>query len=183
MFQKKQLFKFVIYSSFFIFSQWHSLALALDSDKTKKLYLTSETADMNRTTGVGIFKGNVVIDQGTTHATGDEMVTHTDKNNRLIEVIITSTGKNLATYKTLPEEGKPYLVASAQIIKYYPQEHKVFLFRTATVTQGKNSISGDQLEYNIEKQLLNSNHPLFNNSSHSRTTIVIEPDNTNHPIS
>lgn len=150
--------------------------LALNTDQNQKLYIVSQTADMNRTTGIGIFKGDVVIDQGTTHVTGDQVVTHNDKNNKLEEVVITGINNNLASYKTLTETGKPPLVATAGTIKYYPQQHYVILLKSASIKQGANSINGEHLEYDIAKQLLNSTATALTGGGPSRTTIVIQPD-------
>lgn len=153
-----------------------SLSVALQSDQSKKLYIRSKTANINRTTGVGIFIGDVVIDQGTTHVTGDKVITHNDKHHKLKEVIIIGLHGNFAHYKTLTELKKPPLYATARTIKYYPKSHYVILLKDGHIKQGTDSIDGQHLEYDIQKQVLNSTAITKTNGKNSRTTIVIQPD-------
>lgn len=171
MFQRKQLLKLLLVTLLV-----PSLSYALQSDQTKKLYIRSKSANMNRTTGIGIFTGNVVIDQGSTHVTGDKVTTINDKNKKLKEVIIEGLHGNFAHYKTLTEVKKPALYATARTIKYFPQKHYVILLKDANIKQGTDTIDGQHLEYDIEKQVLNSTAVTSKKGLNSRTTIVIQPD-------
>lgn len=153
-----------------------SISVALSSDQTKKLYIRSKTANINRTTGIGVFIGDVVIDQGTTHVTGDKVITYNDKNNKLKQVTIIGLNGHFAHYKTLTELKKPPLYATARTIKYYPKSHYVILIKDGHIKQGTDSIDGQHLEYDIQKQVLNSTAITKTNGKNSRTTIIIQPD-------
>lgn len=146
----------------------------VNKDKNEKAYISSDTADLNRTTGVGVYRVDVKIDQGSTHVRGDVVTTYTDANNKLKEAIIVGKEGELASYETLIETGKPVLYAKAKTIKFYPQKNYIILIGNASIIQGTDSIQGDQLEYDIEKQHLIAKG---NDSSKgkNRTTIVILP--------
>lgn len=150
---------------------------ALPSDQNQKLFITADSADINSLTGIGVYQGNVVIDQGTTHVSGNTVTTHS-KDNQVYEVIVEGTDDNLAIYKTTTDADKPDLVATAKTIQYYPQRHYAILLQKAHVTQGENSISGEHLEYDTLNKILKSlNSGVVDTQKPQRTTIVIEPNN------
>lgn len=146
----------------------------IPSDKTAKMYITSDYAELSKSTGVSIFTGNVKVDRGSTHLTADKLTTYSNQKNQLIKIIAESTGNGLATYETLTAVNKPPLEASAQMIQYDPQKHYVILRGKAFVKQGADSISGPQLEYDITKQLLVSKTVTKSNTG--RTQIIVQPD-------
>ncbi len=154
-----------------------SLSYALDSDKNAKLYITADKADLNRSHGVGTFKGDVKIDRGTTHVRGLKVTTQADDKDQLTEVIVHGTKDKPATYETLPKEGKPILHAQALVIKYYPQQHYILLIGTAIAQQGADSITGPYLKYDSAKETLVALDPDSHHAAKpQRTTIVILPE-------
>ncbi len=151
-------------------------SFALSSDNTKELIVNAKTASMNRSTGMNSYKGNVIIKQGSTEVRGDQVDTKADKNNKLQEIIIRGFNGHLAHYKTITDEGKPPLVASAHTIKYYPQRHFVILLKDASIEQDKNKIRGEHLEYDITKLILTSSSEPLKGGKRSRTTIIVQPN-------
>lgn len=150
-----------------------SAAFALKSDDTATVYITAESAELDRSTGVGVYRHDVKIDQGSTHITGETITTRNDANNKIEEAIVEGGPEILAHYWTLPEADKPELHAKAKIIQFYPQKQYAILIGNASITQGNNSIQGQRIEYDIKKQLLKSVNE--SGSKAARTTIVIEP--------
>ncbi|MBY0545129.1 MAG: lipopolysaccharide transport periplasmic protein LptA [Gammaproteobacteria bacterium] len=146
----------------------------LPSDKTAKLYIVSDNAQLNKATGISVFSGNVKVDHGSTHVTADKLTTYSDKNNQVIKAIAEGANGNFATYQTMTDPKKPPLNAKALIIQYFPQQHYVILIGQAVVTQGPDSITGPQLEYDLKNQILITK----NNGSmgSGRTKIVIQPN-------
>lgn len=147
--------------------------LDFNKDQNEKATIVSQSADINRSTGISVFKDNVKIDQGSTHVKGDIITTYNDENNEVKEAIVEGLNGNLAQYQTVVEQGKPVLYAKAKIIKYYPQKKYIVLLGNASIVQGTDSIAGDELEYDIEKQhLISKNNK---SSGQGRTTIIISP--------
>jgi lipopolysaccharide export system protein LptA len=150
----------------------------LPSDKTAKAYIAANSAEINKTTGVSIFIGDVKIDHGSTHVTADKVTTYTDQNNHVIKAIAIGLNGNLATYQTLNDPKNPPLIAKAQTIQYFPPQHYVILIGDAVVTQGKDSITGQHLEYDLTKKLLLTKPNIGEKTG--RTQIVIQPDDVNN---
>ena len=151
-----------------------SAAFALKSDENVPAYISAESAEMDRSTGEGIYRHEVKIDQGTTHITGEIVTTHNDKNNKIDEAVVNGNASSQAHYWTLPEADKPELHARADVIRFYPQKQLVLLIGNASVAQGNNIIKSPRIEYDIEKQLLKSNQEPGKASA--RTTIIINPN-------
>ena len=148
---------------------------SLPSDTEKPMVINADSLDINQESGIHIYKDNVTIDRGTTHVRGDKLTTYNDQHNKLNKAIIESfTGKPVQ-YRTLLEEGKPELVATADTIIYLAQRNYVILEGNAKVTQGRDSITGQRLEYDLEKRQLLA--PLSKQKGKpSRAQIIIEPD-------
>lgn len=144
---------------------------ALPTDKQQTLHIVADYVQIDHAKGTNYYKGNVHIEQGSTHLDTDILVTRNDQNNQLTEIIATGIGKR-AVYRTLPESGKPEFIAQADIIKFYPQKNKVMLIGNARASQEKNAFTGPLIEYNTKLQTVVST------SSHlGRTTILIQPEN------
>ncbi len=151
-----------------------SIGYALDSDQQKPLLISAETADLNSQTGVGVYTGNVTIDQGTTHVRGDKVTSYSE-NNKITQVVVVGDKKKQAHYESVLDVGKPPLVATADIIKFFPEKNYAILLGHAYVQQGKNSIMGEHLEYDIAHKNLKS--LTVPNAKAARTQIVIDPNN------
>lgn len=150
------------------------LSLALPSDNLEKLYISSDAAQIDRTTGVGVYTGNVKIDRGSTHVIANQLTTYSDKQNKVVKAIAVGDNKQPAQYRTTPTADKPELVATANNITYFPQKHYVILTGNAIVTQGNDSITGPHLEYDLNKQILTTMPD--KQTTKGRTTIVIQPN-------
>jgi lipopolysaccharide export system protein LptA len=146
----------------------------IPSDQTAKLYITSDSAELNKSTGISIFLGNVKVDHGTTHVTCDKLTTYSDKNNHVVKAIAEGENGNLATYQTMTDPNKPVLNAKAEVIQYFPQRHYVILIGQAYVIQGTDSVAGPRLEYDLKNQVLITK--TVPGTSTGRTQIVIQPN-------
>ncbi|MCD6045407.1 MAG: hypothetical protein K0R48_570 [Gammaproteobacteria bacterium] len=151
-----------------------SVSYAVDSDQQQPLLIASDTADLNSQTGIGIYTGNVTIDQGSTHVRGDKVTSYSE-NNKITLVVAEGDKKKQARYENTVDPNKPPLIAIADIIKFFPQKNYAILLGHAYVQQGENSIAGEHLEYDLTNKILKSiNAP---NTKAVRTRIVIDPNN------
>ncbi len=150
-----------------------SLAYGLTSDSQAKLFISADNADLNSQTGVGVYQGNVLIDQGSTHVRGNT-VTSYSKNNKISEVLVKGTPEQQARYESTPDADKPPLVATADTIQFYPDRKYAILIGNAHVQQGKNSIIGEHIEYDLTHKILKSMNSA--GTKPARTQIVIDPN-------
>jgi len=146
------------------------VSYALDSDSEQPMYFESDTAEINQKTGIGIYQGNVRIDQGSSHLTAVHATTTSDENNKLIEATADGDTQQQAHYWTLTEADEPELHAHANRIEFYVKDNKIILIGNATVIQGEDSYHAPRIEYDILKEEV-----ISPTSKDGRTTIIIHP--------
>ncbi len=121
-----------------------SSVMALSSDKQQDIEIEANSAEMDDVKGISIYRGDVVVIQGSIKMTGDVMTVHFDENGDMELVIM--DGKP-ATYKQLPDDSKIYDEAEALRMEYYVLKDYVILINKALVTQEGLRFSGDRIEY------------------------------------
>lgn len=146
---------------------------ALPEDSLAKLYITAQSANINRQTGIGVYEGDVSVTRGSTHLTAAKLTTYTDKQDKMIKAVAEGTAENRAIYTTLLQTDKPILIAKAEVITYLPPTHYIIMDGNAEVSQGKDFIQSPHLEYDLIKQILLTKNDT--NMKKNRTTIVIQP--------
>ena len=136
---------------------------------------------MDQIKGIGHYNGHVQIQQGTTQIRGKEMLTYTNSQHHLIKIIIKGDETDKAFYKTEPQLNKPTMVASAYNITFLPPTQQVILEGDAKAQQGKDSIEGPHLEYDMINQQFNA-HNIHGELAKKtqQTTIVIQPETLTH---
>ena len=144
-------------------------SFALSSDSHKLTKFTSKSATYNYKTHVATFTGDVVMTQGTTKLTADKVTVYRTKAGKIKKLI--AKGK-LAHYQTLPDNDHRVLYAKAKTIDYSPAKGLTILIGDAAVQQGKNSITGNKIIYNMRKQLMTSTP-----GTKAKTVIVLNPAN------
>ncbi|OGT57357.1 MAG: lipopolysaccharide transport periplasmic protein LptA [Gammaproteobacteria bacterium RIFCSPHIGHO2_12_FULL_43_28] len=144
--------------------------LALDSDKSKPMHITSDNSSYNYKTGVRTFTGRVKVIQGTTHLTADKLVTKDDDTHKIRKAIAYGFNHE-AHYWTLPKVSEALLHARALVIELYPGDSTIILKNKALIQQGKNSFKGEEIHYNRENQTITV--PAKKNG---RAVLVYNPD-------
>lgn len=141
---------------------------ALPTDNQQPANLTANTADLNQKTGLNIFTGNVIITQGSTVITANQITTHNNAAHKISEAIATGTP---ATYQTLPKVGGVLFQASANTIQYFPAKNLVILIGNGKLEQGGSVLKSDYILYNqLTGQLTTK---LYNQN---RTTLTLQPN-------
>lgn len=148
---------------------------ALDDDHRQPMLLQAESAEFNNTTHYGVYKGNVSLDQGSTHLTANIAYTYANKKNQLTLAIAKGLKSNQAHYWSLPQGKKEILHAYADKIEYYPLKHQIKLLGNACVKQGKDKIQAPIIIYDTEKQ-----HVISQSNKYGRTTITVNPQSNKH---
>lgn len=146
-------------------------AFAQDDDKNQPLYVQADSVSIDNKIGQSQYTGNVDVRQGNSHLTADKAVVYLDKNNTIKEAIAYGSASTQAHYQTITDPKKPELNAYADTIHMYPQEHMVYLIGHAHVTQGADSYTAPEIQYNSVTQRVFSKQ-----STQGRTVIVIHPN-------
>ncbi len=120
-------------------------AFALSTDKQKDIEIEADSAEMDDLKGITIYRGDVVVTQGSIRMTGHTMTVHFAENGDMELVIM--QGKP-ATYRQLPDNSKTYDEAEALQMEYYALKDYIILIDNALVTKPNGSrMSGKRIEY------------------------------------
>ncbi len=141
---------------------------ALPSDSEQPLTVSHDSAEMNGKTGTTVLTGDVIIDQGTLHITGDVVTIYRDENGEIERFI--AVGKP-AHYQQIPNRGEGLINGDALTIEYYPTAEKIKLSKQAHLDQDGSVYDGDEISYDIRNEIVKAT----GGSSRSRTRVVLQP--------
>jgi lipopolysaccharide export system protein LptA len=130
-----------------------SAAWALPSDRDQPIRVQADSAELDDRKGVAVYRGDVVITQGSMKITGDT-VTITQNAQGDIEVF-TSVGKP-AYYEQKPAVDKPVVKAYGLTIQYFAAKDRIVLIDQAKVVQEGNTFEGEKIVYDTQRQIVNA---------------------------
>ena len=122
-------------------------AFPLSTDKDQPIEVKADEAELDDVNDVSIYRGNVIVRQGSIHMTGDVMTVHSKGGDELEKIIIEG---NPATYKQLPDNSSVHDQAKALRMEYHEKKNLVILIRDAWVKQDTSTLFGERIEYNTE---------------------------------
>lgn len=148
-------------------------AMALPSDRDKPIEIESNTADIDNKKGVSVYKGKVVMTQGTTRITGD-VVTVYSKNQEVQKIVAEGYSKR-AYYEEQQADAQGTLQAWGHTIDYMVANDKIKLIKQAQLTQKGDTFKGERIDYDITKQTVNAKGNETKVGSEGRVQMVIQP--------
>ena len=113
--------------------------LALPDDRQQPISIESDYAERNEKTGRTVYRGNVVISQGSVLIAADEITLHVD-NNKINRIECEGTP---ASYQQKPEIDGAIMIARANHIDYLPATNKLTLKQNAMLSRDGTIIKGD----------------------------------------
>ena len=123
-------------------------------DGDQPVHLSADNAELNNTTGVSVYTGNVVLTQGSMTIRGDKMTVHTDAQHQLQKAVVIGQP---ATYEQLPEGKTEKVHAQAPRMEYYAGgPERVVLLDGAKLWQGKNTFTGEHIVYQVAADKVNA---------------------------
>ena len=148
------LLKFALY----LLALQPTLLYALETDREQPIRIQADAAIVDETKGASIYKGNVIITQGTLEVTADEVEIFTA--DREVIQIIAKTNKGsevLAHYQQQSNEAMDMVVADARKITYLVQEERLHLAGDARLQQVQDVFTGQLLYYDLGRGIVNLN--------------------------
>ncbi len=138
-------------SSFLLASSAEVLAQALTPDEEQPVHISANSLDAQEKKGVSIYKGNVIVTQGSLTLTGDEIIVkHPDNQLQTVK----STGQP-SSFKRFSQAEQSWLKGKANMIEYDALNKTVLLVGSAQVEQpGQHLIKGPRLFYDMVNQTL-----------------------------
>ena len=144
-----------------------SIALARSDDSSKPINIKANSAEINDATGISVYRGNVVVSQGSMVLTGDQVILETaDKKVKKL----TSTG-NLSTFKQTTDDGKT-IHAEAKKMVYKITANKIILTDSAKLTEGGNSFASDRIVFYTDKEIVSAG----SSEGDERVNITVYPE-------
>lgn len=123
--------------------------LALSTDQEQPINIEADTADLDDNTGTSIYRGNVIVTQGSIRLTGD-VVTVFSPQHTLEKV---KAEGNPATFKQRPDAKDQDMRARSLQMEYFVDTEKLILLKKANLWQEGDEISGNRIDYDIKADL------------------------------
>ena len=150
---------------------------ALPGDWQQEIVIVSDSAKMDRRTGVVIYKGNVILTQGSLRIESDRLTVM--RQNDALEKAI-AEGKPARYQQTNAADQLP-THAEASRIEYRAGERKALLTGQARLEQAGNEIRGEKILYDMTAEVVtatagkNKKEP---EAPPQRIRVVIQPQST-----
>jgi len=124
---------------------------ALESDQDQPVYLESDSAELDDQKALSIYRGSVIVTQGSVEIRADEvhMHHHPDRRPRLI----IATGSPATYRQAVDGEGKE-MQAEALRMEYQPDRDEIVLIGEAVVFQGEDTLRSDRVIYDRRAALV-----------------------------
>jgi lipopolysaccharide export system protein LptA len=151
-------------------SLFASLTQALPEDRDKPMRITADKAERDDVNGITIYTGNVIFIQGTMKLESDKLTIHHQVEEDPSEIIAEG---NPAKWQQRPEAHKEIVFANAKVITYYKSEDRVNLQTEGYVEQDGSVVTGETIDYFIEKQLIKAKSD--EKRKDNRVVVVIPP--------
>ncbi len=152
-----------------------AMSMALPNDQSQPIHIKSDTAEIDDAKGISIYRGKVIIKQGTLHLTADT-VTIYNKGKSISRLVAVG---NPAHYKQQQKDNESLTHAFGKKIEYLLANERIIITDNARLEQEQNSFAGDRIDYDIKQKIVNAYSD--NKSSQgkpSRVEMVIQPNNS-----
>lgn len=153
-----------------------ALTWALPSDREKPIEIEADHAQLDDEKGVTQYKGTAILTQGTLKIEGDIITFYYDDDKQLTKAV--AQGK-LAKYQQVQKPGEKPVRAQALQMEYHAKSQKIYLLGKGHVWQGGDEFSGDRIEYDITRNVVNaSSKPVKEGTKPrkgERIHIIIQP--------
>jgi lipopolysaccharide export system protein LptA len=121
---------------------------ALESDKEQPIELAADSVDIDESTGMSTYRGDVDLRQGTIRVRADVVTVH--QNKRKPTKIIAEGGP----VKFQQRSDKGPIKGEARRVEYEVNSENLILIGDAVLTQGKDSMRSDRIVYDRVKSVV-----------------------------
>ena len=119
-------------------------AHALSTDSEQPISILADQAEHDDATRITIYRGNVIIDQGSLHITGDTVTINFDARDEVTK--ITAVGAP-AHFRQLPDGDADHRKAWAKQMEYFPEQDLIMLFGDALYAKDGSRVQAERLVY------------------------------------
>ncbi|GMQ77503.1 MAG: lipopolysaccharide transport periplasmic protein LptA [Gammaproteobacteria bacterium] len=123
-------------------------AQALATDREQPIVIEAAAAEADNRKRVTVYRGDVVITQGTLRITGDTVWIYYDDANTITKAI--SIGKP-AKFRQLADGKEDYTTADAERMEYLADQDLILLLGNARYGEGKDEITAPRIVYDSRR--------------------------------
>lgn len=142
----------------------------VNPDESQPIQIQSDSAEFDDKKGTALYRGNVLMTQGTRQLISDTLLIQRDGHGKIELMIATGLPARFQAQLSPEHPEKPLGHGQANTVKFFPKEDKIYLFENAELTENDNTIKGDSLTYFINTKVLSAN-PVPG----KRTTVILAP--------
>lgn len=123
-------------------------AQALSTDREQPIQIEADAAEADNRKQVTVYKGDVVITQGTLRITGDTVWIHYDDANTITKAVSVGTP---AKFRQLPDGKEDYMTADAERMEYHADQDMILLLGNARYGEGDDRILAPRIVYDSRR--------------------------------
>ena len=153
---------------------------AAPGDKDQPINIEADWAEADDARRITVYKGRVVVEQGSLRITGDVVTMYYDTSRELSKLV--ATGRP-ARFRQREDIGSEFQRATARRLEYLVSSNTMVLIDKAELSQGASKVTADRIVYDTAKSRIKaeSRPPAGKTKgtkktkSGGRVRIVIEP--------
>ncbi|MBL1320024.1 MAG: lipopolysaccharide transport periplasmic protein LptA [Methylophaga sp.] len=126
---------------------------AIPGDRDQPIEIEADHAQLDDEQGITQYKGKAILTQGTLRIEGDIITFYYDDDKQLTKAV--AQGKR-ASYEQVQKVGEMPIRAKAYTMEYHAKAQKIYLIGKAHVWQTGSEFSGERIEYDIERNIVNA---------------------------
>ena len=123
---------------------------ALSTDPQQPVQIEADFAELDDEEHTTVYVGNVVVDQGSMHMTGDRLRVNFTENKDMKDAYLEGRP---ATFKQTPDHDDD-VHGQALKIEYHADQTLLNLIEKARVTQGERLFEGHRINYDTKKSII-----------------------------
>ena len=143
--------KFARTASLICLLLWWYGASALSTDSEQPIEIEADFAELDDTNGVTVYRGNVIVTQGSMRMSGDKLTVNFTDDQELKNVFLEGRP---ARFKQRPDNKEVDTEGEALQIEYHAKESLLYLIDGAKLNQGEKLITGHRITYDTDRSIL-----------------------------
>nr|VFJ93136.1 MAG: lipopolysaccharide transport protein LptA [Candidatus Kentron sp. H]VFJ94025.1 MAG: lipopolysaccharide transport protein LptA [Candidatus Kentron sp. H]VFK00694.1 MAG: lipopolysaccharide transport protein LptA [Candidatus Kentron sp. H] len=146
------------------------VARALSTDRDQPIHVEADWAEADEIRRTTVYKGAVIITQGSLRINGETVTLYYDENHALIKAEIKG---HPAQFRQRPDGQAKEQRAKAEKMEYFSDRDLIVLLGNAHSWQGKRRISADRIEFDTKNSRIKAqNMPVDGKSGVSKKSRV-----------
>jgi len=144
------------------------------SVRDQPINIEADRATINEKEGVSTYSGHVVLTQGGIKITADNVTVHQERGQL---AHITARGTPVKYYQQ-GETAEQDIHGQANTMEYFAADQRLQLLDNAKLSQGGNSFSGNQIDYDTQREVVTAT---VSESGKERVQVTIQPKTLKMP--